>query len=1061
MLFSSPGTEGAVRAKKGEEMPVSSKIRARALCAAASSIAIGAGALALPASAFAQQNPNRNGGNAVQEVIVTAQKRSENLQKIPLAVTAFTAQQRDKSGLVSAQQILNFTPGVTYDPSTDHLDIRGVGRVTTYIGTDPGVAVYQDGFYVFSASQLNQSTLLEQRTEILRGPQGTLYGRNSIGGAVNIISRRPDDEYTGEIRASANDYMGETVEARVSGPVTDWLKLSAYFQENSQTHGYYTDVHPLTAPSEPSMPALVVNGNTEFPATPAYPAATCASLNFATVQPLTCNSFKGLPSFSYPGTGWVGDFQASFNPTPSFDGWVKVNFQHQFSSPPYATGITEWDPVALTVPNVWYGFQPTQNPGLVNQRDVTLNEPETESQDQQQFITQDTWHASGFDVKFIGGYWKSKYLFQEDGDSVPIPDSGEYVPTFFGTTGEPLGPLYNPVTGKVVSNDIASPSSPTDNTVINPDNLTVWVPSTLQAWSTELDVASTDKGPLQWLFGAFYYNEYNQTDFTYQENDSPQYNNDTDYLFNAQAACYPIMDGNTDVAYSGPGTCYTNYSNTTGAPVPKGTAGSTAYPTGYLGQDFGYSGTVPSVIDNSPGGALNKAFGFSNFAGSGSGCLYCYDAVLTTQSEALFGQLDWRPNDQWHFTLGARYSWDEKQGYEQEVDVYWIPLVATQAQAQALGFPTYPSNWPIIGDRGQYVQDYVGVSCSSPGVDGIMPYSATTECPAHRHLRDQWGAPTGTAGVEWTPDSDTNVYVRYNRGYKSGGFNLGPLAAQAGGVGPEYIDDFEAGWKQTFMRTFQFDIAGFYYLYHGLQALNETTQNSSPPIQINELINIPQSHAYGVEFEARWSPIDNLVLALNYSYLVTSNDSNCTFTGTPTLASSNPLYEDAAYWTNLKETGCYVDAANPNAVTDVNGVALTGVKPVGPYFPSTPNNQPQSLHGDPLPYSPPHKVAANVSYTFNFEPGDLTLAGVWNWHDAFYDNLFPTQAWLVPAGQTTDFRITWASHGGRYQVIGSVSNAFNANVWISHQSLPPGNGYYGYNELQAPRIFSVELRYKF
>src|SRR4029077_17837118 len=125
--------------------------RCRRLFAAASTLALGAGALALPISASAAEAASSS-GTSLSEVVVTAQKRSENLQKIPVAVTAFTAQVRDKSGIVTAQQQMNFTPGVTYDPSTDHLDIRGVGRVTSYIGTDPGVAVYQDGYYVGSAS---------------------------------------------------------------------------------------------------------------------------------------------------------------------------------------------------------------------------------------------------------------------------------------------------------------------------------------------------------------------------------------------------------------------------------------------------------------------------------------------------------------------------------------------------------------------------------------------------------------------------------------------------------------------------------------------------------------------------------------------------------------------------------------------------------------------------------------------------------------------------------------------------------------------------------------------
>jgi outer membrane receptor protein involved in Fe transport len=1019
---------------------------------------------------MAQNAPRANQakqGTALSEVVVTAQKRSENLQKIPVAVTAFTAQVRDRSGLNTAQQILNFTPGVTYDPATDHLDIRGVGRVTTYIGTDPGVAVYQDGFYVVTAAQLNnQSTLLSERTEILRGPQGTLYGRNSIGGALNIISRRPDDEYTGDIRASFNDYMGATLEARASGPVTDWLKLSMYVEHNYQKHGYYTIVPPTTAPSQPAAPAVTgIDGTghvfTAFPALPAYPAATCASLNFAAVQPQTCDSFRGSYPLDGPNNGWIYDFQASYNPTPNFDGWIKANFQSQYTAPGYATGITEWNPVSLTVPSVWWGYQPTQNPGLLDQRHVTLNGPAIfQNTNEQLFITQDTWHAPSFDVKFIGGFWSTKGLFGEDGDSVGIPTSGIYSPTFFGGVKDAGGGIGTLPGG--VANPPADPFNPGVNTVQNANNLQVYIPSRFQAWSTELNISSTDKGPLQWLAGLYYYNEVNKTGFTYQETSTPQYDNVTDYLFNSQTAgCYPVL------------VAETNFN----VPIAPGKCAFSAAGLGTIANVFsGYYGTTPTTVNNAPHGALDKLFGFNTFGGGyGNGCLYCFNAFLNTQSEALFGQLDWRPNDQWHFTGGVRYSWDQKQGYEQEIDVFWIPLVANEAQAAALGFPTYPADFPEAALRGHYVTNYVGTSCSSPGLFGIVPLNGTiqsatgptgaplftTNCPAHRSIRDDWHAPTGTAGVEWTPNNDTNVYVRYNRGYKSGGFNLGPLAATTSNVNPEYIDDFEGGYKASFFHRLQVNIAGFYYLYHGLQALNETTQNSSPPIQINELINIPKSHAWGIEMESQWTPIDNLLVAVNFSYLNTTNDTACVVTGTPPAAGPGIDPNNATLWTNFHATGCYVDAANPNAATNVNGVTLTNVNPVGPFFPSTPNNQPQSLKGNPLPYSPPFKVGVNLAYTFHFDPGDLTASAVWNWHDAFYDNLFSTQQWLVPHGQTTDFRITWASSNKRYQVIGTISNAFNSNVWISHTSLPPGNGYYAYNEFQPPRIFAVELRYHF
>jgi outer membrane cobalamin receptor len=141
---------------------------------------------------------------------------------------------------------------------------------------------------------------------------------------------------------------------------------------------------------------------------------------------------------------------------------------------------------------------------------------------------------------------------------------------------------------------------------------------------------------------------------------------------------------------------------------------------------------------------------------------------------------------------------------------------------------------------------------------------------------------------------------------------------------------------------------------------------------------------------------------------------------------------------------------------------LTGVKPVGPpILASGALNQPQTLKGNDLPYSPAHKISANVSYTFQFAPGDLTFSAVENFHTSYYDSLFSTQLWHVNDGETTDFRITWAAKNGRYQVIGSVTNAFDALVETAYTTLPPSNAYYAYNNLEPPRIFTLELRYHF
>ena len=156
--------------------------------------------------------------NLIGEVIVTAEKREQSLQTVPVAVSAFTAAKRDLIGIESVVDQTNYTPGLSYSPSDDRLSLRGVGRLTNVHAADSGTAIYTDGVFLTSATQAARSPLFIDRTEVLRGPQGTLYGRNAIGGTYNLISKRPDKDFSGEVRLNFGNYDVERVDATVVRP---------------------------------------------------------------------------------------------------------------------------------------------------------------------------------------------------------------------------------------------------------------------------------------------------------------------------------------------------------------------------------------------------------------------------------------------------------------------------------------------------------------------------------------------------------------------------------------------------------------------------------------------------------------------------------------------------------------------------------------------------------------------------------------------------------------------------------------------------------------------------
>lgn len=177
---------------------------------------------AVPSMALAQDAPGAE--ESSDEIVVTARKREERLQDVPIAVTAVTADTIEREQINSVREIAAFTPGLNI--TTDavgraFMSIRGVG--TTLIDTvQPGVGIFVDGIYQTNTSYLNNPVVDIARVEVLRGPQGTLFGNNTLGGAINVITREPTDEFSGRFSASyASPDNYQTVAGSLSGPIIE------------------------------------------------------------------------------------------------------------------------------------------------------------------------------------------------------------------------------------------------------------------------------------------------------------------------------------------------------------------------------------------------------------------------------------------------------------------------------------------------------------------------------------------------------------------------------------------------------------------------------------------------------------------------------------------------------------------------------------------------------------------------------------------------------------------------------------------------------------------------
>lgn len=167
-----------------------------------------------------------------EEVIVTATKREESIYDVPVAVTAFTELSMERAGITDLTDVGKFVPNMNVTGfSAGHTSsvnpfIRGIGMQDHLITTDPGVGVYIDGVYLGRQVGQNWSLANIERVEVLRGPQGTLYGRNSIGGAINIITRKPGDEQGGRVKVYAGTRGRIYGDAYYNAPLTDSFAIS-------------------------------------------------------------------------------------------------------------------------------------------------------------------------------------------------------------------------------------------------------------------------------------------------------------------------------------------------------------------------------------------------------------------------------------------------------------------------------------------------------------------------------------------------------------------------------------------------------------------------------------------------------------------------------------------------------------------------------------------------------------------------------------------------------------------------------------------------------------------
>ncbi len=186
----------------------------------------------------ASQPPNAE--PVLDAITVTAQRRSENLQDVPIAVSAVSSAQLEASGITDLRDLSLLVPGLTFSNTQGNATprLRGVGSSAVGPGIEPEIAVYVDGvYYASSEASLFSFNNIDQ-VAVLKGPQGTLFGRNAVGGLVQITTREPTQDFHGNVSVGYGNYQTETGSLYVAGGLSETLTADFALQATHQGEGY-------------------------------------------------------------------------------------------------------------------------------------------------------------------------------------------------------------------------------------------------------------------------------------------------------------------------------------------------------------------------------------------------------------------------------------------------------------------------------------------------------------------------------------------------------------------------------------------------------------------------------------------------------------------------------------------------------------------------------------------------------------------------------------------------------------------------------------------------------
>ncbi|WP_310496117.1 TonB-dependent receptor [Sandarakinorhabdus sp.] len=366
------------------------------------------------------------------EIIVTATRRAESLQDVPASITAFNSQAIQSAGIERPADFIGLTSNVnlveTQNAGNAFIIIRGITQARN---SEPSVAVIVDGVQQTNPAQFNQELVDIEQIEVLKGPQGGLYGRNAIGGAIIIKSKAPTNEMSGKITAGVDNGFGYYLRGNLSGPLAENLKF--------RVSGSWYDTNgfiPNTFLGEDADPVKDLNlrGNLLFTPTPELTIDLRASVGLLRTQALYFNIVNDVNDTSLP----VRVNNAGQNDRDLYNVALRVSYAGDAGT---VTSITSYDKVSEILTGDAFNFLPIPDSLFFQFFGFDLN--------QSQFLDVDIWsqevrYESPADKPLqviVGGYAVGTKRYISTGNMI---DNGRGVfPVYRTPSTNPLNPQFS------------------------------------------------------------------------------------------------------------------------------------------------------------------------------------------------------------------------------------------------------------------------------------------------------------------------------------------------------------------------------------------------------------------------------------------------------------------------------------------------------------------------------------------------------------------------------------------------------------------------------------------